>query len=258
MINFWWQLPIVAVTFGVFFSIFVKTPYDLTEPDTCPACFGVTYCTELKNNVSFTYDRFVRLVFNLISVKNVYFVANGNQHLVIKKLVDKNIQLNPPPKNIVARDLVEILTTKYRNFETCDVATAKLFLNNFARKNTAHLWTLMHANIEPLLLELFPQNLSWPVPKLYGYCGRTVIVENCGIPLTDIENFAWHKRAYVALQLLEAAERFTLNHPNFRLYLTDISPDNVVVNPVDLKVSFIDLENAVLQTKTESKYCNNK
>lgn len=252
MINFWWQLPIVAVTFGVFFSIFVKTPYDLTEPETCPACFGLTYCKELKK-LSFTYDRFVRLVFNLISVKNVYFVTNGTQDLVIKKLVDKNIQLNLPPKNIVANDLVEVLTTKHSNFKTCGAATAELFLKNFASKNTANLWTLIHANVEPLLLELFSQNVGWPVPKLYGYCGRSVIVENCGIPLTDIENFDWPKRAYVALQLLEAAERFTLNHSSFRLYLTDISPDNIVVNPVDLKVCFVDLENAVLQKKS-SKY----
>lgn len=254
MLNFWWQLPIVGVTFGALFSVLVQTPYDLTEPETCPACFGLTYCKELKNNLSFSYDRFVRLVFNLISVKNVYFVANGKQDLVIKKLVNKNIQLDPPPKNISARHLVEVLTTKYRNFETCDAATAKLFLNNFSSKNTANLWTLIQANVEPLLLELFPQNLGWPVPKLYGYCGRTVIVENCGIPLNDVENFEWHKRAYLAIQLLEAAEKFTLNHPSFRLYLTDISPDNIVVNPVDLKVSFIDLENAVLQQKTESKY----
>lgn len=59
----------------------------------------------------------------------------------------------------------------------------------------------------------------------------------------------------IAVQLLELAEKFTDGHLDFRFYLTDVSPDNVAVDS-DLKVSFIDLENAIINSKHNGMYTN--
>lgn len=68
-------------------------------------------------------------------------------------------------------------------------------------------------------------------------------------------------RAYLALQLLQAGKNFTFDHRQLRFYLTDVSPDNIVVDD-SLKLTFIDLENmVVIHEKTSKKmgefFCNN-
>ncbi|KAJ8937614.1 hypothetical protein NQ318_018427 [Aromia moschata] len=59
--------------------------------------------------------------------------------------------------------------------------------------------------------------------------------------------------AYLAFQLLQAAKNFTEDHEDFRLYLTDISPDNVAVSE-SLQISFVDLEDAILKRKNIKWY----
>ncbi|XP_066260689.1 divergent protein kinase domain 2A [Euwallacea similis] len=230
----------------------MKTAWDLSEIDTCPWCFGLNYCAELQNNTTFQYDSLNKVVFNLFSVKNVYFARSGETDVVIKKLIDKGDDFTGIRSEVKSEDLIDFLVDeKLRNFQVCSLETAQIFLKDFSHKIFSHLWTLLNTNVEPLLLEIFPKQENWPVPHLLGYCGRTVIEENCGAHLNDIENLSWHDRAYVALQLLEVSLKFTFEHAKYRLYLTDISPDNIAVNVSSLKVSVVDLENAVLQRKVE-------
>lgn len=92
---------------------------------------------------------------------------------------------------------------------------------------------------------------KWPVPRYYGTCGRFVVEENSGESIANRENCNWVDRAFMALQLLRAAKNFTSDHPDFRFYLTDVSPDNVVVDE-HVKVTFIDLENVVITQKMSS------
>ncbi|XP_066157861.1 divergent protein kinase domain 2A [Euwallacea fornicatus] len=230
----------------------MKTAWDLSEVDTCPWCFGLNYCAELQNNTTLQYDSFSKVVFNLFSVKNVYFARSGGTEVVIKKLIDKGDDFPDIRSEIKSEDLINFLIEeKLRNFQVCSLETAQIFLKDFAYKNLSYLWTLLNINAEPLLLEIFPKEENWPVPRLLGYCGRTVIEENCGAPLNNIEDLSWHDRAYVALQLLDISFKFTFEHSKFRLYLTDVSPDNIAVNMSNLKASIVDLENAILQRKIE-------
>lgn len=92
-------------------------------------------------------------------------------------------------------------------------------------------------------------NLSWPVPYYIGACGRLIVERDCGQSLNQQNNLKWRERAYLAYQLLQAAKNFTYDHPIFRIYLTDISSDNIVVDS-SFKVTFVDLENHVLTLKT--------
>lgn len=74
--------------------------------------------------------------------------------------------------------------------------------------------------------------------------------EDCGMSLNSQSDIDWIDRAYLAYQLLQAAKNFTENHEHFRLYLTDVSPDNVAVN-YKLHIAFVDLENAILSIKND-------
>ncbi|XP_044253190.1 divergent protein kinase domain 2A [Tribolium madens] len=103
-------------------------------------------------------------------------------------------------------------------------------------------------NCEPLMLTIL--NGGWPVPKLYGSCGFVIVEEDCGQPLNHFETSPWHVRAFLALQLLEAAIDFTHNHHDFRMYLTDISPDNIAVDH-NFRLTFVDLEHVILQHKED-------
>ncbi|KAL1497575.1 hypothetical protein ABEB36_008511 [Hypothenemus hampei] len=218
------------------------TPFDLTELDSCPCCYGTDYCSELKK-VSFRYSTVKGTFNNLFSVKNTYFARNSETELVLKKLKDlKNCDELFKFGN--TNDF--LLNNNHKGFQTCDVETAKLLTKQFPKKNLNNLLTTFNTNAEPLLLEIFQKHFNWPVPKLYGFCGSVVVIEDCGVPLNDIRNYNWHDRAFVALQLLDAAEKFTSAHSIYRLYLTDISPDNIVINRQKL-ITFVDLDHAILQ-----------
>lgn len=82
------------------------------------------------------------------------------------------------------------------------------------------------------------------MPKLYGSCGRLIVVENAGSSLNNFYKHSWLERAKIAVSLLEAAAKLTFEYPHFAIYLTDISPDNIAVSNMHIK--FVDLENAII------------
>lgn len=224
----------------------------LCEFNTCPKCFGTDLCGDIQQNkIVLQYNSILNLMYNVFSVKNVYFARYCDKEVVLKKLAHNSElkKLDSPDRNNF-HELINFLISDsgVKNFRLCNKDTANSFLRMLSYKNSENLQTLLLTNTEPLLLEIFSNQHGWSVPKLYGFCGRLVVVENTGQPLNQIENFSWFARAYVAYQILQAVDNFTRNHKTFRLYLTDISPDNIVVDQ-DLKVTFVDLENAILKKK---------
>ena len=93
-----------------------------------------------------------------------------------------------------------------------------------------NILSILLINPEPLVLMTFPAEEKWPVPKLYGSCGRLAVVEDVGEPLTSVIDEPFSKRARLALQVLEIAKQFTRGDSNLALYLTDWSMDNFVVD----------------------------
>lgn len=105
-----------------------------------------------------------------------------------------------------------------------------------------------------LFLQLLKRRDGWPVPKYLGSCGRLIIETSCGQSLLSAADLAWTERAAIALQLLDMADRFTDAHPDFRFYLTDVSPDNIAFD-FELKVAFVDLENVIINSKDKGGMC---
>ena len=93
-----------------------------------------------------------------------------------------------------------------------------------------NILSILIINPEPLVLMAFPAEEKWPVPKFYGSCGRLVVVEDIGKPLSTAVDDLFSKRARMALQVLEIAKQFTHGDSNLALYLTDWSMDNFVVD----------------------------
>ncbi|XP_076255375.1 divergent protein kinase domain 2A-like isoform X2 [Rhynchophorus ferrugineus] len=236
----------------VFIYNFNFSLIDICELHTCPYCYGDNFCEELKNNVSLNFSKINYCIFNLISIKNVYFGNHNSNDIVLKKLAQTyRLQtITNENQNITVNHLKQILEKDELNqLHFCDSEVINIFLHEFKDKSLANLWTILKVNPEPLMLELFKQEDNWPTPKLYGFCGRCMVVKNDGVSLNEIINIDWYYRAFIALQLLDAAEKFTFAHSLFRLYLTDISLDNVVVDKNTFLISFIDLEHVVLKRK---------
>ncbi|KAG5898945.1 hypothetical protein JTB14_004668 [Gonioctena quinquepunctata] len=206
-----------------------------------------------ENKITFQFDSVSDFVYNVFSVKNVYFARYKDQKVVLKKLAHQSefeqIKLVNYSLDLLKGALIG-RKDYHPPFCICNDETFNFFLKSVEYIDVQHLYTILSINVEPILLQLFSVKENFPFPHFYGFCGRLAIEENCGEPLNNIENHLWFDRAYVAYQILQAAKNFTESHSSFRLYLTDISPDNIVVGR-DLKVSFIDLENAVLRLKTK-------
>lgn len=243
-------LSLIFVIIGIVaFFLLPKNIIELCDLSKCPFCYGDNFCEDI-NKIGLDFSSFSKFFFNVFSVKNVYFGLYNGESVVLKKLIrEKEISsLVLNNSNCSKDEIVKYLSEdNNKNFKICR-GSIDHFLQCISYKDIKSICAILHVNVEPIILELFNKEEQWPVPKLFGYCGRMVAVENAGEPLNSIEKHDWFQRAYVTYQILMAAINFTKNHTFFRLYLTDISPDNVVVNP-KLQISFVDLENVVLKVK---------
>ncbi|KAL3280622.1 hypothetical protein HHI36_003859 [Cryptolaemus montrouzieri] len=265
---------LVAVIILYVLTIFNSSLINKCEISKCPLCYGTDMCETIKNlEIILDFSSLEKIFNNLFSVKNVFYGKYKNSGVVLKKLGQDE-------------ELVEVLTivktlstSKYReflrnsvidtfhgdnsdvkNFYVCELETAEFLLDYFHEKGVTleQIWTIKQVNVEPLLLRIFEHEKDWPVPKYYGACGRMIIESYCGSNLNHFESYSWRDRALIALRIINAAEDFTIAHELFSLYLTDISPDNIVVDD-DLNVFFIDLENGILKMKNnDTRHYNKK
>nr|CAD7588443.1 unnamed protein product [Timema genevievae] len=130
--------------------------------------------------------------------------------------------------------------------------------NQIVLKKLGHSWELEKLDdkiCKELKLnadcQILPAEEDWPVPKYYGACGRVAVEEFAGTMLTAHHHSPWLSRADMARQLLIAAKQFTVRHPYFRFYLTDVSPDNIAVDSSG-RLRFVDLENVIVVDKNIS------
>ncbi|XP_015509861.1 divergent protein kinase domain 2A isoform X2 [Neodiprion lecontei] len=262
------------------------TAAQLTDLRKCPACYGLSICGAILNNEIVIRHRGVYATFaNLFNAKNVFFGNYAGEKVVLKKLAhtselyafdkmlctdSKLFELCPNNSNkkSVPRaidfytQITRELTTDFAsdntsNLRLCPITDHMddLLYNVYANSGNdkkqishAYLWTILRINPEPVVLQILPTEDGWPVPKYYGACGRVIVEEYVGPPLSNYHQEPWIRRAKIASSLLEAAQKFTYRSPHFGFYLTDISPDNIAVDPKD-NAKFIDMENIIVVDK---------
>lgn len=248
------SLLLIGISVVTYFVV-QKPLVELSDLSKCPFCYGDNLCTAIqRNEITLEFSSFSKFFFNIFSIKNVYFAMYKSQKVILKKLAAEKelLNINLCDSNCSETEIINNLNEgRNKNFKLCS-GFGEIFLRSCRYKDIRNICTIIHVNIEPIILEMFNKKDNWPVPKLYGFCGRVVIVENAGEPLNTIENYDWYQRADTAYQILAAARNFTESHNIFRLYLMDISPDNIVVSD-DLKITFVDLGNVILTAKTGDK-----
>ncbi|XP_017883319.1 deleted in autism protein 1 homolog [Ceratina calcarata] len=262
-------------------STFQPDVNQLTELEKCPACFGKSACEHIRE-VDITPFDFHSTFAYFFGVKNVFFGFLNTKKVVLKKLA-QNFELNEFDRKLCENDtFLHICTANkiakndrinfhqllkdeisLQDFKTdnrisrltlCPTVERLTYLldriyhnNRNVDRNTLeiNIWTLAVLNPEPLLLQILPAEDNWPVAKYLGACGRIVIEEYVGLPLTAYYNQPWLHRAKIASSLLDAAFKFTYKNTDFAFYLTDVSADNIAVDTNDNAI-FVDLENVII------------
>ncbi|XP_054013742.1 divergent protein kinase domain 2A-like isoform X1 [Hylaeus anthracinus] len=283
-----WKLLFFVIIFIIFkwskIITFQPNINYLTELHKCPACFGTSACNYIHKVDITPYDFYSTFSY-LFGVKNVFFGFFINNKVILKKLAhsselndfdrmlcenenfghicEKNLKnvnnktsidfyelivrevtLDFAKDNLVrlrlcpnAQHLRNLLEYVYVNNEQVDLKTLEI-----------NIWMSIILNPEPLLLQILPANNNWPVPKYLGACGRIVIEEYVGSPLTAYYNKSWLLRAKIASSLLNAAYMFTYRSNDFGFYLTDVSADNIAIDSNN-NAKFVDLENVIIVDK---------
>lgn len=280
-----WELlyliTILLVSKYLLRSTFRPDINQLTELDKCPACYGESAC-ELVRQVDLKPFDFYSIFAYYFGIKNVFFGFLNTRKVVLKKLAqdfelsefDRGLCENATFSHICTKDtrvkneqidFHQLIKDEIslQNFKT-DNRLSRLTLCPTTRRLTylldrlyqnnrnvdrstleINIWTLTVLNPEPILLQILPAEDNWPVAKYLGACGRIIIEEYVGLPLTAYYNQPWLHRAKIASSLLDAAFKFTYQNTDFAFYLTDVSADNIAIDKNDNAI-FVDLENVII------------
>ncbi|KAK1138141.1 hypothetical protein K0M31_002624 [Melipona bicolor] len=284
----WEILSLLMILIALkWFTIFIFQPnvHHSIELHKCPVCFGTSACNYI-HEVDIALRDIYSVFAYFFGIKNVFFGVFNGSRVVLKKLAQnseldefdrmtcedeafsdvctKSIWRTDYKINVNFRELVEkeISTSPVRNnfngLKLCPtIRHLNTLLNNvyYNERDTdrkildVYIWVLTVLNPEPLVLQILSADEGWPVPKYFGACGRIVVEEYIGLPLTAYYNEPWLRRAKLASSLLDAAYKFTYKNENFSFYLTDVSADNVAVDSAD-NVKFVDLENVIVVDKS--------
>lgn len=256
----------------------------LLDTEKCPACYGGSGCGMIYyKQIEFVGMSKFR-VLDILNGKNVHVgsLRPDGKGIIMKKLatdtelkeLDARLCKDAmrPEGCDIARVLVRTNMASHLNTEPIKPDLLKgtgsfmfkcpsyrlldrvwSYFKEFKKKNEIFLSDKMQVlyssliNPEGLMLQTFPKSEGWPFPEYIGSCGRVLIVEDCGRPLTEFVSSSFHIRANIAYELMKIAEKLT-TMSDFGLYLTDVNLENFVVDPSG-KVTVVDLENIIVVDK---------
>ncbi|KYM79291.1 PREDICTED: deleted in autism protein 1 homolog [Atta cephalotes] len=276
---------ILALRINVILQSLYPSVTQLTELQKCPACYGISACHNI-HKIDLLWNDVNAIISHLFGVKNVFFGIYNQSKVVLKKLAHSSelkaldvtlcneLHLGYPCSNvpldrykadfynlirkIITSDFSKDDTSRLRLCPTIrhlDDLFYNVHLNNKHIDPTQYLinlWTLVSINPEPLILQILSTENGWPVPRYFGACGRIIVEEYVGLPLSDYYDKSWIQRVKIASSLLNAAYLFTFKNEMFGFYLTDISADNIAVDHENV-AKFIDLENIIIVDKNISQ-----
>ncbi|GFO46082.1 deleted in autism protein 1 homolog [Plakobranchus ocellatus] len=256
----------------------------LFNTDKCPACYGGSACGMFyyKQIELSGISKFRTL--DILNGKNVHFATMrpDGREVVVKKLAadtqlrELDEKLCVEAKRPVGCDIARVITRTDRvlpfrtepllpkhlkgtgafmfscpSYRLLDAVWTKF--QEYKKKNEIFLsdkvqvFYMSLVNQESLLLQTFPKSEGWPFPEYLGSCGRGIVVENAGRPLSQFVDSSFLIRAGIAYELMKIADTLTTKS-DFALYLTDVNYENFAVDHSG-KVTVIDLENIIVVDK---------
>uniref|UniRef100_A0A0A1WJ15 UPF0672 protein C3orf58 homolog n=1 Tax=Zeugodacus cucurbitae TaxID=28588 RepID=A0A0A1WJ15_ZEUCU len=172
---------------------------------------------------------------------------------------DKIIAKSYPKSMEIMRSLTYPLNREYLRKEymakvfksdlhICPHESVQQFVNFFTTHsghNETAVWLFLLTNPQ-VLIHPYLQAHGFPVPPLFGICGLTIFQMHVGQTLQHFYEANFDIKLRIAKQLLEAALKFTNGFEGFRMYITDITADNLIYNVERDKLYFIDLNTAYI------------
>lgn len=108
----------------------------------------------------------------------------------------------------------------------------------------------LHWDHQSSLIYSFRQFLkpsSLPVPDYVANCGLYLMESFGGSTMDKFYKSSIFKRLTIGRNLLLGALSLTEGHLGFRIYMTDATKDNIAVDEKTLAVTFIDLDDVIIQ-----------
>ncbi|XP_053686069.1 uncharacterized protein LOC128735610 [Sabethes cyaneus] len=271
--------PKISASMGEVLS--EQCEYDTKE--LCPACFPEpNNCRFFRERLSFENISFLSRLTTRFDQHGVNYAKLDRKHKVVVK------NLNRFKKVESLRDV--ICGQQRTPYSGCSLDSDEKYLSIMRRKilhrdlyegaiicplgNDQALnrflgkfdWTdifkmiLIRSNVQPLILKLAGKQKA-PVPNFIFQAGFTLVERFDGDVLSTFYNTPFDTRLLIAVELIDAILSFNVVYDGFRLYLTDLNPDNIAVEILpngNIKVSFIDLNNViVLDSQSEQINRNN-
>lgn len=91
------------------------------------------------------------------------------------------------------------------------------------------------------------------MPDYIANCGLYLMESYGGLTMDHFYKSSVKCRLTIARNLLLAAKSLTEGHRGFRIYLTDATKDNIAVDEETLLVTFIDLDDVIIQYQEEQE-----
>ncbi|XP_063704293.1 uncharacterized protein LOC134833776 [Culicoides brevitarsis] len=210
-------------------------------------------CNEIFRKYQFGESNFVNTFNSLMGDRDIEFVSTRKgKKVVIKRLMDSDDVENMANEvnfNDVA-SLKKYFLDESRvggSYVCHPEKTIKKFYEKLPKdlQNEELFWILLNVNAQPLIFRTFSR--LW-VPQQLELIGLTSVTEFKGQSLMDFVNDSFKTRLKIAKLLLEGVLQLTSDPilEGFRIYLTDLTLDNIVFASETEKISFVDLDNVIL------------
>lgn len=227
----------------------------------CETCFHkqIPYCQELFNGIEALEDFSLRQLLALVPEKwckrqNQLLKLRNSKYQLIAKYYPLT-EIKPQTTELKNRVLSKI--ENLQGLQYVPVTTLEQFIYTLQvyhpNLTPVTIWLYMLANVELVIVQLLYE-LHFPVPFVYTSCGFTLFQANEGEDLNQFFTADFQLKAMIAQQLLQGAIQFSYGFNNYRLYITDLTADNVVYNKQLNKLSFIDLDTILIVDSTQASY----
>ncbi|SPP72759.1 divergent protein kinase domain 2A [Drosophila guanche] len=215
----------------------------------CPACFAGQrwQCEEIFEAIAEPSDwsKLIKGIALLFDRREIYFLhSNEGSQLVAKRKANGQSCRNV---DSLRREFIE-MAERPGGFHLCHGGRGTpRFVSYLEQRGheAATIWYYMMHSITPLLMqELFL--MEFPVPRSYGACGLTHFQAYAGHTLQHYAAAGEDLRLEIARQVLQLSLKLTFGFADFRIFLTDLTADNLAFDEPSQRVLLIDLDSVVL------------
>uniref|UniRef100_A0A1A9ZHT2 PIP49_C domain-containing protein n=1 Tax=Glossina pallidipes TaxID=7398 RepID=A0A1A9ZHT2_GLOPL len=193
------------------------------------------------------------------SKRNIRWLTMQNTERVVCKYLRYRNQKKHLHHATVQKLRDELLHSRGPNaWQYCPIDDIESFLSQlktYLNLKLETLWLYALTNID-LLLKPLLYDLNFPVPRTWHTCGFTLIEDNAGQSLHYFYGENFFQKLEIAKQLLEACLQFSNGFANYRLYITDLTADNIVYDVTKSKLYLIDLDTIFIVDSSKAEYYN--